>query len=138
MSIIRILFPLLFLLPASIVYAQLPPACGGASLPAIACETACINCNFDGFTGSTIGFPSVPAVDFCGTVENAQWLGFIAGGSTATFTIIPFNCLDGNGVQVALYQDCTQAPLACDKGQKDGDNIPVAITQQLSPAPPIS
>lgn len=130
---IILLFPLLGFWGAVTSQAQLPTACGGGSSPAIACNEACISCNFDGYSGSTEGYPTSTAVDFCGTVENAQWLGFIAGDIKATFTITPNNCSDGNGVQVALYQDCTKAPLACQKGEKNGGMLPVSISLPLTP-----
>lgn len=127
-----ILLPFISLLFVPGAYAQLPPACGGTA-PAILCEEACISCNFDGYSGSTQGFPSGPAVEFCGTVENAQWMGFIAGLAEATFTIYPSKCSDGNGVQVALYEDCTKTPLACDKGKEDGGKTPVIIKVAMKP-----
>ncbi len=117
------------ILPA---FGQLPPSCNGTS-SAIICEQACISCNFDGYVGSTEGYPSGPATNFCGTVENAQWMGFIAGAAEATFTVFPSDCSDGNGVQIALYEDCTQAPLACDKGQENGGMLPVSIKVPLTP-----
>jgi|GEM_PF-469601 len=112
---------------------KIPSACGAGSSPATACDDACIFCNFNGYTGSTFGFPSGTATAFCGTVENAQWLGFIAGKDKATFIIKPFNCLGGNGVQVALYNDCKLKPLACDKGVEFGGTKPVSISVDLSP-----
>ncbi|TNE53902.1 MAG: hypothetical protein EP344_14625 [Bacteroidetes bacterium] len=120
------------LFTVSALRAQLPPTCNG-TFSAIICEQACISCNFDGYVGSTQGYPSGPAVDFCGTVENAQWMGFIAGTAEATFTVYPSDCNDGNGVQIALYKDCTQPPLACDKGQENGGLLPVSITVPLTP-----
>jgi gliding motility-associated-like protein len=128
----RILLFLLYLITSNI-FGQAQVACGGGASPAIGCNIACISCNFNGFNGSTTGFPSGPAVGFCGTVENAQWLGFIAGAGSATFTIMPINCTHGNGVQVALYSDCTKPPLACDKGEMNGGTIPVSINVPLSP-----
>jgi hypothetical protein len=122
-------FCLLVSLPAT---AQLVPACAGGS-SATTCATACINCNFNGFVGSTAGFPSGIVPNFCGTVENAQWLGFIAGAGEATFTVTPSDCANGDGLQVALYKDCMGAPLACEKGQFDGGNMPVSITVPLAP-----
>ncbi|MEY3239129.1 MAG: hypothetical protein RIR11_567 [Bacteroidota bacterium] len=107
--------------------AQLPASCNGTA-SAIACDITCISCNFNGFSGSTEGYPSGVAPEFCGTVENVQWLGFIAGAAEATFKITPSNCVNGNGVQVALYNDCQLPPLACDKGEMDGGNLPVSIT----------
>ena len=121
------------LLVAAAVHAQLPAACGGGGGPAILCNQACIFCNFDGYSGSTQGYPSGPATDFCGTVENAQWIGFIAGATEAKFTVVPSNCNDGNGVQIALYEDCSQPPLACDKGKENGGNEPVSIAIPLTP-----
>jgi gliding motility-associated-like protein len=120
------------LLPAFLA-AQLPTACTGGGQPAISCDLACINCNFNGFTGSTTGFPSGQAPDFCGTVENVQWLGFIAGEAQATFTIIPSGCSYGDGLQVALYADCTAPPLACEHGMEDGGLLPVSISVTLNP-----
>ncbi|MEQ1746723.1 MAG: hypothetical protein ABMA02_14925 [Saprospiraceae bacterium] len=127
----RLIFLFIALAPTA-AFAQLPPACNGTS-SAIICEQACISCNFDGYTGSSQGYPSGPATDFCGTVENAQWIGFIAGAIQATFTVYPADCTDGNGVQIALYDDCTQPPLACNKGQDGGGNLPVSITTPLTP-----
>jgi hypothetical protein len=112
--------------------AQLAPACAGGS-PATTCANACINCNFNGYNGSTAGYPSGVVPNFCGTVENAQWMGFIAGASNATFTVAASDCADGNGVQIALYEDCMGAPLACEKGEMDGANIPVSVAAQLTP-----
>lgn len=114
------------------LHAQLPPACAGGS-PATTCADACINCNFNGYTGSTAGFPSGIVPHFCGTVENAQWMGFIAGAGNATFTVMPSNCSDGNGVQIALYEDCMGEPLKCEKGQEDGGNLPVSINASIAP-----
>lgn len=112
--------------------AQLPPACAGGS-PATACETACINCNFNGYFGSTAGFPSGLVPNFCGTVENAQWMGFIAGASNAVFTVTPSDCAYGDGLQIALYEDCMGDPVACNKGEMDGGNIPVSLSVQVTP-----
>lgn len=132
MNRLIILLPFLCCLALPGAFAQLPPACGGTA-PAILCEEACISCNFDGYAGSTQGYPSGPAVEFCGTIENAQWLGFIAGQPEATFTIYPSKCSDGNGVQVALYEECSKTPLACDKGKEDGGKTPVVIKVSMKP-----
>lgn len=112
--------------------AQLVPACAGGS-PATTCATACINCDFNGYVGSTAGFPSGVVPNFCGTVENAQWMGFIAGAGEATFIVVPSNCSDGNGLQIALYEDCMGTPLECEQGEMDGGNLPVSITAELAP-----
>lgn len=112
--------------------AQLPPACAGGST-ATSCATACINCNFNGFVGNTTGFPSGIVPNFCGTVENAQWLGFIAGADHAAFTVTPADCANGDGVQIALYEDCMGMPVACAMGEMNGGNLPVVLDVPLTP-----
>jgi hypothetical protein len=114
------------LLSQTLVTAQLPNACNGTA-SAIACDITCISCNFNGFSGSTEGYPSGVAPEFCGTIENVQWLGFIAGAPQAKFIITPSNCINGDGLQVALYSDCMEPPLACDKGELGGGALSVAI-----------
>ncbi|MFZ4633702.1 MAG: gliding motility-associated C-terminal domain-containing protein [Saprospiraceae bacterium] len=124
---------LLSAIPTAFTFAQIPKACAGNAGPAIGCDVACIFCNFDGYVGSTIGYPSGVAVDFCGTYENGQWIGFIAGDTFATFTAKPINCLFGDGVQIALYGDCTKPPLDCEKGEMGGANKPVSVSASLYP-----
>jgi len=126
------IFSLLLLGLTYSAFAQLPPACAGGS-PATACATACINCNFNGYFGSTAGYPSGIVPNFCGTVENAQWMGFIAGASNAVFTVTPSNCAYGDGLQIALYEDCMGDPVACNKGEMDGGNLPVSMAVQVTP-----
>jgi len=109
--------------------AQQPTPCPSGSQAAESCTDACIFCNFTSFVGSTYsGNADEDSTDFCGTLENVQWLGFIAGASTATFTATPISCLDSNGIQIALYSDCKAAPLACDLGREFGGSAPVSVT----------
>lgn len=123
-----------FWMPVSL-FSQLPQPCSEGFTPSVTCENACIFCNFDGYVGSTIGFPSVKPPKFCGTatVENVQWLGFIAGADFATFTVIPSGCFNGDGVQLALYDDCASDPLACNMGQEKGGILPVSIGTKMVP-----
>lgn len=126
---------LAFIISPFCLFAQLPQPCAEGFTPSVTCENACIFCNFDGYVGSTIGFPSLKPPKFCGTatVENVQWLGFIAGADFATFTITPSNCFNGNGVQVALYSDCNGDPLACNMGEEKGGKLPVSISTKMNP-----
>jgi hypothetical protein len=80
-----------------------------------------------GYTGQT------PPGGFCGTIENEQWLGFIAGASVGTFTVTPTGCQVGNGLQIALYTGCLSAPIACNGGAPGNGNNPVSITANLTP-----
>lgn len=110
--------------------AQLPTPCGSANEISDACENACIFCNFDGYVGNTINGDSDggDSIDFCGTLENVQWIGFIANTTTATFTAIPVFCNNDNGVQIALYSDCKSAPLKCNIGKENGGTTPVSVS----------
>lgn len=65
---------------------------------------SCTICNFDILYGTT--FPFTPSVDagWCGSVENDQYIGFVAGPTgSVVFQISTFNCINGNGVQVGVY-----------------------------------
>ncbi|MEZ4965259.1 MAG: gliding motility-associated C-terminal domain-containing protein [Saprospiraceae bacterium] len=83
--------------------------------------------------GSTAGYTGQTPPGFCGTIENEQWLGFIAGAPAATFTATSSNCDIGNGVQIALYSDCNSGPLGCNGGAAGGAANPVSITVSLTP-----
>lgn len=123
------------LLSSRLSYAQLPPECGPGQPPADDCSDACIYCNFNGYSGSTSGYTPGIAPGFCGSIENEQWLGFIAGAGSATFTATPSNCTNGDGVQIALYAACgdTPVPNGCNGGNDGWGNTPVSITPALTP-----
>jgi uncharacterized repeat protein (TIGR01451 family) len=81
---------------------------------------------------TTSGFTSGVAAGFCGTVENEQWFGVIAADSTITVTATPINCNTGDGIQVALYEDCgSLMPIACYGGVAEGWTIPATFTTQV-------
>lgn len=125
-----LLLPLVLAMATASLFAQLPTPCLFSGQVSGACEDACIFCNFDGYVGTTINGDSDggDSIDFCGTLENAQWIGFICNSTTATFTATPFFCNDSNGVQIALYSDCKSAPLACNVGKQYGGITPVSVT----------
>jgi hypothetical protein len=113
---------------------QIPPACPSSNTPAAdACEDACLYCDLASYSGSTGGYTNNPPSGFCGTIENEQWLGFVAGDTIATFTLIPSNCAIGDGVQFALYGDCSGTPVACNGGFSGGGFTPVSATALLAP-----
>ena len=113
---------------------NLPPPCPSNDFPAAdLCSDVCIFCNFNGYQGTTIGFSGQTPPAFCGTIENEQWLGFVAGATAATFTATPSNCANGNGIQLALYSDCNSSPIACNGGASGGGDTPVSITTTLTP-----
>ena len=114
--------------------AQLPPPCPSNTFPpSDLCSDICIYCNFNGIQSTSAGYSGQTPPGFCGTIENEQWLGFIAGAGGATFTATPMNCANGNGIQIALYTSCTSSPIGCNGGTSGGGNTPVSITTALTP-----
>lgn len=124
----RLLAFSLLLVTATWLGAQLPPPCPGNVPPADDCADACIYCNFNNLNSQTTGYTGGGVPGFCGTIENEQWLGFIANCNSATFIATPSSCTDGNGVQIALIEACGSVPIACYGGQSGGGGVPAQIT----------
>ncbi|MCC7245692.1 MAG: hypothetical protein IT269_08445 [Saprospiraceae bacterium] len=126
----KLLLLCLWVLGAVTAYAQVPDPCPTNTEPAADdCFSACIYCNFNGYVGQSTGYSQGSAPGFCGTIENEQWLGFIAGASSATFTATSFNCANSNGIQIALYETCgSSGPIACNGGSAGNANQPVSIS----------
>ena len=102
-----------------------PPPPGAESCPA-----SCVYCDFDGFMGINNGTPS-GGNTVCGQIalHNDQWFGFTAGSTSITITLIPSNCQDGNGLQAAFWDDCSDDDaIVCDPGQNGGGNTPLVLT----------
>lgn len=114
------------------VFAQIPGDCGGPPAdvpPAESCLEACVYCDFTGFQGTTEGYMANTAPPgFCGSLQNDQWVSFVAGSPAPTFTLTPSNCLNGNGLEFALYESCSTPPLICKPGQMGGGTTPLIIT----------
>ncbi len=116
-----------FIAAAYSAMAQLPPPCMPGQAPAEDCDIACIYCNFNGLVSSTMNYNPGPATGFCGSIENSQWLGFIAGAPQATFTATPISCTNGDGIQIALYDDCNSPPIDCNGGSMGNGGNPVSL-----------
>ncbi|MCB0617108.1 MAG: hypothetical protein KDC75_27515, partial [Phaeodactylibacter sp.] len=88
------------------------------------CSQTCTVCGagLDGYVGMNANTPQWEApADFCAPqFHSVQWLAFVAGTPSITFNFTPFNCEDGNGLQVQVYgsTDCdTWFPVSnCDPG----------------------
>ncbi len=65
---------------------------------------SCTICNFDILYGSTFPFTASDPAGWCGTIENDQYIGFVAGPTgSVVFEMTTFNCVNSNGVQVGIY-----------------------------------
>ncbi|MBV6438623.1 MAG: hypothetical protein EPGJADBJ_00247 [Saprospiraceae bacterium] len=129
----HLLFFCLTQLIVQAMIAQTPNTCPDNTPGADECVDACIYCNLESYTGSTAGYTDGSVSSFCGTLENEQWLGFVAGGSSITITVMPFGCALGDGVQVALYPACNLDPIACNGGMADGGSTPVSVSAGTIP-----
>lgn len=116
----KLLLLFTFLVYCTIAMAQVPPGCEppGTTEPAENCPSACISCGFNGYVGTSAGWGGDPQPQgWCSNIQNDQWIGFIAGGTAATFTITPGNCAQGQGLQAAVYPaGCNDDPLGCNAG----------------------
>lgn len=113
------------------IMAQVNPPCPTPPPPgAENCQASCVYCDFDGYMGINNGTPS-GGNTVCGqiAIHNDQWFGFTAGSTSITITIIPSNCQNGDGLQSAFFDDCTDADaIVCNAGSPGGGNNPLVLT----------
>jgi len=113
------------------ISAQVSPACGTPPPPgAESCPNACVYCNFDGYMGINNGSPS-GGNDVCGAIaiHNDQWFGFTAGSESITITLLTTNCLNGDGLQAAFFDDCSDPDaIVCNPGSPNGGAGPLILT----------
>lgn len=92
---------------------QCPP---GDPSPANSANQACVICSLedvDNYSGNTAGFtPTTVPGAFCGSVENNQWIAFVAPQTSVTFDFNVSGCSGtpmGSGIQVEVYSstNCT-------------------------------
>ncbi|MBK6929847.1 MAG: T9SS type A sorting domain-containing protein [Saprospirales bacterium] len=110
-----------------------PPCPTPFEPPANTCADACVLCNFSSYTGTTAGYLPGNAPGFCGVADNSQWIGFISNATDATFTLQASNCVNGSGLQMALYQNCSDPPIACQPGMLGGAATPLSFSAGLQP-----
>lgn len=111
--------------------AQVNPPCPTPPPPGSQnCQQACVYCDFDGYMGTNNGFPS-GGNTICGqiAIHNDEWFGFTAGSSSITITLLTSNCLNGDGLQSAFFDDCSDDDaLVCNPGSGGGAGSPLTLT----------
>ena len=93
------------------------------------CNNSCIFCNLDGLHGNNAdGYPN--NMEICGqiTVHNPVWLGFVAGTEQITMDLTVYNCLQGDGLQMAFLEGCQGDVLVCNPGLPQGGGIPLGLS----------
>ena len=108
------------------------------------CDLACIICDIDGFTGVNSGSSVGEAPpDFCTIiVHNARWIAFIAGSENLKVKLSVSNCVQGNGLEIAIYKslDCetfqlvsncwgAQAPIPNNSSGFVENTVPLVVGQ---------
>ena len=105
-----------------------PPPAGAES-----CQTTCVYCDFNGYTGSNGGTAS-GGNTVCGliTLHNDQWFGFVAGSQCITINIATSNCMNGDGLQTAFFENCISGnsgnALVCNDGGAGGEGQPLVLS----------
>jgi hypothetical protein len=93
----------------------------------------CVICNLNGFTGSTLGYGADPDGDlgsfFCSTVQNVQYLPFIAGVANLSITVKVSNCTVNSGIDLGLMPTCDVPLNACQQG--NGTNSTTIFASNL-------
>lgn len=81
-------------------------------------EVLCAPCDLNGYQGNNGGFGGdLPPVDFCSQIQNDLWHAFVAGSDTMTLTVTSSNCVQGDGLQFAIYPfSCDAFAIACNTG----------------------
>lgn len=119
-----------FLLFITQTFAQAP--CTSSTPPASECANTCIYCDLDGATGTNNGAPS-GGNTVCGAiaVHNPQWWGFQAGSTSMTINVATSNCQNGDGLQVAIFEDCSGVDaVACNPGTPGGGSLQLVVNYQ--------
>lgn len=102
-------------------------------------QAACVLCDLaalDGYLGTTEGFsPNITPGPFCGSVENNQFIGFIAPQESISFIIEAFNCVGtpmGTGVQAEIYQtnDCVNQFISVSNCASPGNSLPFTVNAE--------
>jgi hypothetical protein len=95
-----------------------------------------INCKFctlNGYVGSTAGYGGDPDGDlsgfFCSSVQNVQYLDFVASVTTLSITVTLSNCTVNSGIDLGLMPSCDVPLVACVQG--NGTNTTTIIANNL-------
>ncbi|MCC7246311.1 MAG: hypothetical protein IT269_11575 [Saprospiraceae bacterium] len=111
------------------ILTPVPTVCPGSVEAADFCQDACVYCDIDGYQGTTVGYSGDQGGSFCGTIESNSWLGFVARASNFTITALSSNCTDGNGIQMAVYKNCSSSfPIQCNGGANGAAGVPIDVT----------
>ncbi len=112
-------------------YPLVPPECPDPYLPpADDCSNVCVRQFIPMYYwfSNVDALPGPQPISFCGFTHNEQWFAFVAGATSGTIIIETANCYMGDGLQMALYEDCEGISyVACNEGLAGGANQPLTL-----------
>lgn len=128
----KLLAPLaMIMLVSGQIFGQVNPPCPTPPPPgAENCQASCVYCDFDGYMGINNGTPS-GGNTVCGqiAIHNDQWFGFTAGSTSIEITVITSNCQNGDGMQSAFFDDCSDPDaIVCNPGTGGGGGQPLVLS----------
>jgi hypothetical protein len=113
------------------IKAQVAQPCPNPAPPgANSCQNACVYCNIDGITGVNNGPPGGmdPICNGQITIHNDAYFGFVAGSTSITFNIATSGCVTGDGLQTAIFENCSSDAVACNPGVPNGAGQPLTVS----------
>jgi hypothetical protein len=93
------------------------------------CNQSCVFCDFDGTVGTNNGPPTGGNL-VCSqiSVHNNLWYGFVAGSDTISIDVITSNCQTGDGLQIALFDNCDDSDaITCNPGCGGCGNLTLSL-----------
>lgn len=115
-----------------IFYPLYPPECPNPFIPpAENCNTVCVRSMLptDYWFSNADALNGMQFFNDCFIeTHNDQWFAFVAGATAGSITAESANCTDGNGVQLALLEECGGTVLACNGGFQGGANQQITLT----------
>jgi hypothetical protein len=104
--------------------------CGSPPPPgADFCDFTCVYCDLNGYVGIN-NYTGASGATLCWqlVLHNPHWMAFVAGTSSIELEILAYNCQQGDGLQVAIVEQCNQDALVCNAGASGSSGIPLMIS----------
>ena len=112
-------------------YPLIPPECPDPYVPpADDCNNVCVRQFLPAYYwfSNVDALPGPPIVISCLIqVHNDQWFAFVAGATSGSITVESANCAYGDGIQLALLDECGGEVIACNGGMPGGANQQITI-----------
>lgn len=83
---------------------------------------------------NTAAYTASDGTPFCSGIQNDLWFPVLSDSTgKVKITIWPSNCANENGLQLAIYKNCNEDPIACDAGFQGGGYTPIVLNANVVP-----